>query len=258
MPAAAARPGRPTSTRRSRTPSARRPRPRATASRCPTCRRSTAQPMNACRRSSGCEHWIERAFAARLVAVDTETSSLDAMQRRPRRGQPGAGAERCLLHPAAATAAATCLPKTPSRSPLAAAIAALKPLLESEAVLKVGQNIKYDINVLARHDIAVGPVDDTMVISFDTRRRAADRRDRRRARDGRTGRAPPRPHHADLQGSLRHRQEGDSRSARCRSTKATAICRRGCRRDLAAAPRAQAAPAARRRARGFTSGSTAR
>jgi DNA polymerase-1 len=42
----------------------------------------------------------------------------------------------------------------------------LKPLLESDAVLKVGQNIKYDMVVLARHGIAVAPIDDTMVISF--------------------------------------------------------------------------------------------
>jgi DNA polymerase-1 len=47
-----------------------------------------------------------------------------------------------------------------------AALAALKPLLESDAVLKVGQNIKYDLTVLARHGIAVAPIDDTMVMSF--------------------------------------------------------------------------------------------
>jgi DNA polymerase-1 len=35
------------------------------------------------------------------------------------------------------------------------------------AVLKIGQNIKYDINVFARNGIAVAPVDDTMIISFD-------------------------------------------------------------------------------------------
>ena len=48
-----------------------------------------------------------------------------------------------------------------------AAIAALKPLLEDDAVLKIGQNIKYDINVLARYGIELSPVDDTMIISFD-------------------------------------------------------------------------------------------
>ena len=46
------------------------------------------------------------------------------------------------------------------------ALTALKPLLESDAVLKIGQNAKYDINVLARYGIDVAPIDDTMVISF--------------------------------------------------------------------------------------------
>ena len=55
----------------------------------------------------------------------------------------------------------------PVQVEMAAALSALKPLLESDAVLKVGQNIKYDINVFARNGIDVAPTDDTMVISFD-------------------------------------------------------------------------------------------
>ncbi|MDV2687127.1 hypothetical protein RYX56_22525, partial [Alkalihalophilus lindianensis] len=44
---------------------------------------------------------------------------------------------------------------------------ALRPLLESDSVLKVGQNIKYDLNILARcAKIAVSPIDDTMIVSF--------------------------------------------------------------------------------------------
>ncbi|MDI1287907.1 MAG: DNA polymerase I, partial [Reyranella sp.] len=46
------------------------------------------------------------------------------------------------------------------------AIAALKPLLEDPAVLKVGQNIKYDMAVFQRYGVEIGPVDDTMLISF--------------------------------------------------------------------------------------------
>ena len=46
------------------------------------------------------------------------------------------------------------------------AIARLKPLLEDDSVLKIGQNLKYDLNVLARHGIAIAPIDDTMVMSF--------------------------------------------------------------------------------------------
>ena len=50
--------------------------------------------------------------------------------------------------------------------PLKKAVAALKPMLEDPAVLKVGQNIKYDMTVFRRYGIEVGPVDDTMLISF--------------------------------------------------------------------------------------------
>ena len=46
------------------------------------------------------------------------------------------------------------------------ALAALKPLLENTAVLKVGQNMKYDLTVLSRNGIDIAPVDDTMLLSF--------------------------------------------------------------------------------------------
>jgi DNA polymerase-1 len=54
----------------------------------------------------------------------------------------------------------------PGQLPLKTAIAKLKPLLEDPAVLKVGQNIKYDMCVFRRHGVEIGPVDDTMLLSF--------------------------------------------------------------------------------------------
>jgi DNA polymerase-1 len=50
--------------------------------------------------------------------------------------------------------------------PVVEALALLKPLLEDPAVLKIGQNIKYDLNVLAQHGINVAPIDDTMLMSY--------------------------------------------------------------------------------------------
>eukprot|EP01041_Mallomonas_annulata_P041728 gene41728-65863_t len=44
--------------------------------------------------------------------------------------------------------------------------ARLKPLLEDPSILKVAQNGKYDLAVLARYGIEVGPIEDTMLISF--------------------------------------------------------------------------------------------
>jgi DNA polymerase I len=54
----------------------------------------------------------------------------------------------------------------PDQLALKTALAKLKPLLEDPAVLKVGQNLKPDQWVLERHGIAIGPVDDTMLLSF--------------------------------------------------------------------------------------------
>ncbi|GGN39981.1 DNA polymerase I [Novosphingobium indicum] len=112
------------------------------------------------------ERWVERAHAAHMVAVDTETSMLDAMQ-----------ADLCGVSLALGPNDACYIPlshggsdmfaEKPDQVPLDTAIALLKPLLESDAVLKVGQNIKYDLNVFARHGIHVAPIDDTMVVSFD-------------------------------------------------------------------------------------------
>src|SRR5690606_3726564 len=46
------------------------------------------------------------------------------------------------------------------------ALARLKELLEDPSVLKVGQNIKYDLAVMARRGVRVAPIDDTMLISY--------------------------------------------------------------------------------------------
>jgi DNA polymerase-1 len=46
------------------------------------------------------------------------------------------------------------------------ALAKLKALFEDPSVLKVAQNAKYDMAVLARHGIRVAPIDDTMLLAF--------------------------------------------------------------------------------------------
>lgn len=110
--------------------------------------------------------WIERAMAARIVAFDTETSSIDAM-RADLAGislalGPGDACYIPLGH-----GGTDMFAERPAQVNQARALALLKPLLESDAVLKIGQNAKYDLNILARHGIHVAPVDDTMVMSFD-------------------------------------------------------------------------------------------
>lgn len=111
------------------------------------------------------QQWIDRAFAARLVAVDTETSALDAIAADLVGISLALGPNDACYIPLA-HGGSDMFAERPEQIPLDRAIAMLKPLLESDAVVKVGQNIKYDLNVLARHGIAVSPIEDTMIVSF--------------------------------------------------------------------------------------------
>ncbi len=111
------------------------------------------------------EHWVARATKARTVAVDTETNSLNAMQADLVGVSLALGPNDACYIPLT-HGGSDLLAETPEQIGLDAAIAALKPMLEDDSVLKIGQNIKYDINVLARYGINVAPLEDTMVMSF--------------------------------------------------------------------------------------------
>ena len=112
------------------------------------------------------EHWVQRAFAARLVAIDTETSSLDAMQASLAGISLALGPNDACYIPLG-HGGSDMFAEKPPQVERQAAYAALRPLLESDQVLKVGQNIKYDLNILARcAHIHLAPIDDTMIVSF--------------------------------------------------------------------------------------------
>jgi DNA polymerase-1 len=55
---------------------------------------------------------------------------------------------------------------TPQQIPLKEVLSLLKPILEDPAILKIGQNIKYDALVLKKYDLEITPLDDTMVMSY--------------------------------------------------------------------------------------------
>jgi DNA polymerase-1 len=112
------------------------------------------------------EAWVARARAAQAVAVDTETTSLDAIRADLVGVSLALGPNDACYIPLGHRGT-DMFAQRPEQEPLADAIALLKPLLEDVAVLKIFQNGKYDLNVLARLGIMVAPIDDTMVISFD-------------------------------------------------------------------------------------------
>jgi DNA polymerase I len=109
--------------------------------------------------------WVERARAAQAVAVDTETTSLDSIRADLVGVSLALGPNDACYIPLG-HGGTDMFAQKPQQVPMAEALAALKPLLEDEAVLKVFQNGKYDLNVFARVGIAVASIDDTMVISF--------------------------------------------------------------------------------------------
>jgi len=120
--------------------------------------------------------WIAEAEDAGAVAVDTETTSLDSMAAElvgvSLSVTPGRACYIPLGHRAADAGttgdlldAATETPP-PEQIDMAAALKLLKPMLEDPAVLKIGQNIKYDMQVLGRYGITVYPIDDTMLLSY--------------------------------------------------------------------------------------------
>jgi len=119
------------------------------------------------------EAWIVAATEQGMVAVDTETTSLDALSADLVGVSLAlAPAKACYIplgHRAAKEDGGLDLEgaaETPEQIPLQAALAALKPMLEDPGVLKIGQNIKYDQLVLSRHGVSIAPVDDTMLLSY--------------------------------------------------------------------------------------------
>jgi DNA polymerase-1 len=120
------------------------------------------------------EAWVAAATAQGFVAVDTETTSLDAMRARlvgvslalspgkacyvPLAHRPPGGDGELDLEGGGGLLS--------GQIPLDDALAALKPLLEDPAVLKIGQNLKYDMVVLAKYGVEIAPVDDTMLLSY--------------------------------------------------------------------------------------------
>ncbi|WP_305967878.1 MULTISPECIES: DNA polymerase I [unclassified Mameliella] len=117
------------------------------------------------------QKWIDRANERGTVAFDTETTGLNEMTcdlvgislcvdpghacyiPLTHRGESGEGLFESK-------------DLTEGQIPLEQALEALKPLLEDPAVMKIGQNMKYDAKVMARYGVQIAPIDDTMLMSY--------------------------------------------------------------------------------------------
>jgi len=106
--------------------------------------------------------WVDKLGKAKLIAFDTETTSLNYMDAEI------VGVSFCIEEGEAAyVPVAHDYPDAPAQLSRAFVLDALKPILESDQVIKVGQHIKYDKNVLANYDITLNGIGfDTMLESY--------------------------------------------------------------------------------------------
>ncbi|WP_282039995.1 DNA polymerase I [Halomonas alimentaria] len=106
--------------------------------------------------------WLERLKASTAFCFDLETTSLDYMEAQI----VGVGLALEAGEAAYIPLAHDYL-DAPDQLDRDAVLAALKPLLEDGSRTKIGQNLKYDISVLAGYGIRVaGPLQDTMLESY--------------------------------------------------------------------------------------------
>jgi DNA polymerase-1 len=121
------------------------------------------------------KEWVARAYELGVVAVDTETTSLDPMTAQLCGYSLALAANEACYVPLGhreggsqngsdlfAPESKLCADQIPE----AAALKVLKPLLEDKSILKVAQNMKYDWLIFAQRGIEIDGYDDTMLISY--------------------------------------------------------------------------------------------
>ncbi len=114
------------------------------------------------------QKWVDTAYERGILAVDTETDNLNAMSANlvgiSLASTPGHACYIPLAH--GANGLALDDENISKQMELKDALKTLKPILEDSAVLKIGQNMKYDALILKRHGITITPYDDTMLLSY--------------------------------------------------------------------------------------------
>ncbi|MDD9921672.1 MAG: DNA polymerase I [Boseongicola sp.] len=120
---------------------------------------------------SALDRWIALANSRGYVAIDTETTGLNEMTADlvgiSMSVEPGSACYIPLIHKASSSDdlfGSDDLAE--GQLPIDEVLKALKPLFEDPAVMKIGQNMKYDAKIFARYGIDVAPIDDTMLMSY--------------------------------------------------------------------------------------------
>jgi DNA polymerase-1 len=122
------------------------------------------------RDAAALQRWIDAIIAKGHVSVDTETTGLDN-QTADLVGiclstEPGNG---CYIPVGHSNGDADLLGGgglVEGQMDIRTALDMLRPVLEAGSILKIGQNLKYDMGIFARYAITLGPIDDTMLLSY--------------------------------------------------------------------------------------------
>ena len=116
------------------------------------------------------DQWIAAIRETGYVAIDTETTGLDEMQADlvgiSFAVAPGRAAYVPVGHVAGTDDLFGQSARVEGQLDEVQVLAALKPVLEDPAILKIGQNLKYDWKILARKGIRMAPLSDTMLMSY--------------------------------------------------------------------------------------------
>ncbi len=120
--------------------------------------------------ASALQEWIDLIYERGYVAVDTETTGLNEMIADlvgiSLAVNPGHACYVPLTHKQGGDDLFGSDDLAAGQMPFEQALEMLKPVLEDDSILKIGQNMKYDAKIFARLGINVAPIDDTMLMSY--------------------------------------------------------------------------------------------
>ncbi len=118
------------------------------------------------------ERWIATIKSHGSVTIDTETTSLNAMRAElvglSLSVEPGKACYIPVGHVGGVAEGSLDFEgvQTPKQLDRTLVLDRLRPILEDPSILKIGQNIKYDLLVLGNYGVTITPIDDTMLISY--------------------------------------------------------------------------------------------
>ncbi|MFT4715227.1 MAG: DNA polymerase-1 [Paracoccaceae bacterium] len=114
--------------------------------------------------------WVDGIYKRGYVAVDTETTGLDEMQVDLvgicLSFKPGEACYIPLIHKDGEGDLFGGSNLVDGQIGLDEALDMLRPMLEDPAILKIGQNMKYDAKIFKRNGVSIAPIDDTMLLSY--------------------------------------------------------------------------------------------